>query len=68
MATIELGRFNDIDAHILIGRLRSEGIGAFPAPTSPAGLWGGLWTSVLIDEGDLAAARRIAVENLSEDP
>ena len=68
MAVIELGRFTDINAQILIGRMRADGIGAFPAPSSPTLRGGGMmWTSVLIDDADLDAARRIATEDLSED-
>lgn len=68
MGVIELGRFTDIDAQILIGRLRAEGIGAFPAPSSTTLQGGGMmWTSILIDDADLDEARRIATEDLSEE-
>lgn len=59
MSAVELGRFNPIAAELLIGKLRAEGIEAFPLPTSDDGGRGP--TGVLIDEADLAAARAIVI-------
>ncbi len=59
MSAVQLGWFNPIQADLLIGKLRVEGIGAFPLPSSDDGGRGP--TGVLIDESDLAAARAIVL-------
>jgi hypothetical protein len=65
MALVELGRFARMEAQILVGRLESEGIPAiaFDGEASIAeGSWLLIPTRVMVDEDDLAAARRIAEE------
>ncbi|KQU53286.1 hypothetical protein ASG67_09835 [Sphingomonas sp. Leaf339] len=62
MSLVELGRFNRNEAHILVGRLESEGIDAvaFDAGSSIAdGSWLLIPVRVMVDEDDLAAAERI---------
>ena len=59
---VELGRFDRNLAHILIGRLESEGIPAiaFDGETSIGdGSWLLIPVRVMVDEDDLAAARAI---------
>lgn len=62
MALVELGRFNRFEAHILIGRLESEGIDAvsFDGEMS-LGEGSALLipARVMVDADDLAAARAI---------
>ena len=62
MALVELGRFNRNEAHILIGRLDSEGIDAV-ALDGNASIADGSYlfipVRVMVDDGDLAAARVI---------
>ena len=59
---VELGRFDRNLAHILIGRLQSEGIPAV-AFDGEASIGDGSWllipVRVMVDEDDLAAARAI---------
>jgi hypothetical protein len=57
MSGVEIGRFDSIQADLLIGKLQSSGIPAFPLPTSFDDVRGP--TGVLIDESDLADARAI---------
>ncbi|GAA4774720.1 hypothetical protein GCM10023219_22790 [Stakelama sediminis] len=62
MALVELGRFNRFEAHILQGRLESEGIPAFSfdAETSIAdGSSFLIPVRVMVDESDLEEASRI---------
>lgn len=62
MSLVELGRFNRNEAHIVVGRLESEGIDAvaFDAGSSIAdGSWLLIPVRVMVDEDDLAAAERI---------
>ncbi|MBJ6122763.1 DUF2007 domain-containing protein [Sphingomonas mollis] len=62
MSLVELGRFNRNEAHIVIGRLESEGIDAvaFDAGSSIAdGSWLLIPVRVMVDEDDLATAERI---------
>ena len=62
MNVAELGRFNRNEAHILIGRLESEGIAAiaFDGETSIGdGSYLFIPVRVMVDEADLAAAQRI---------
>lgn len=62
MALAELGRFDRNLAHIIVGRLEDDGIDAvvFDAGTSLAeGSWLLIPVRVMVDEDDLAAARRI---------
>lgn len=62
MALVELGRFNRNEAHILIGRLDSEGIDAV-ALDGNASIADGSYlfipVRVMVDDEDLAEARRI---------
>jgi hypothetical protein len=62
MPLVELGRFNRFEAHMLIGRLESEGIDAvsFDGEMS-LGEGSALLipARVMVDEDDLAAARAI---------
>ena len=57
MSAVQLGWFNPVQADLLIGKLRAEGIAAFPLPSSDEGPRP---TGVLVDDSDLAAARAIA--------
>lgn len=62
MTPVELGRYDRNLAHIIIGRLASEGIDAvaFDAGTSIAdGSWLLIPVRVMVDPDDLARARRI---------
>lgn len=62
MSLVELGRFNRNEAHIVVGRLESEGIDAvaFDAGSSIAdGSWLLIPVRVMVDEDDLAVAERI---------
>lgn len=59
---MELGRYDRNLAHILVGRLESDGIPAvaFDGGASIAdGSWLLIPVRVMVDEGDLAAARAI---------
>jgi hypothetical protein len=67
MAEIELGRWNHITANILIGRLQSEGIAAFPLPQS-SGYDSGEWIGILIDDSDLQKAREIVLATDTKRP
>ncbi|MGY4395090.1 hypothetical protein ACVWZA_000251 [Sphingomonas sp. UYAg733] len=62
MALVELGRFNRNEAHILIGRLDSEGVVAI-AFDGEASISDGSYlfiaVRVMVDEDDLATARAI---------
>lgn len=63
MALVELGRYPRNEAHILVGRLDSEGIDAvaFDAGASIAdGSWLLIPVRVMVDEDDLPAAQVIA--------
>ena len=63
MALAEVGRFTRNEAHIVVGRLESEGIPAvaFDAGSSIAdGSWLLIPVRVMVDEDDLAAAQAIA--------
>lgn len=62
MALAELGRYDRNLAHILVGRLASEGVAAvaFDAGSSIAdGSWLLIPVRVMVDEDDLARARAI---------
>ena len=62
MALVELGRYSQGEAHIVVGRLESEGIPAiaFDAGSSIAdGSWLLIPVRVMVDEDDLTAARTI---------
>ncbi|CAN5553264.1 hypothetical protein BH09PSE4_BH09PSE4_17670 [soil metagenome] len=65
MSLVELGRFNRNEAHILIGRLESEGIPAI-AFDGEASIGDGSYflipVRVMIDEEDVAAARAIIAQ------
>jgi len=66
MALVELGRFDRNLAHILVGRLESEGIPAvaFDGGSSIAdGSWLLIPVRVMVDDDDLEAARAILGEN-----
>jgi hypothetical protein len=62
VALVELGRFNRNEAHIVIGRLDSEGIDAL-ALDGNASIADGSYlfipVRVMVDDEDLAAARKI---------
>lgn len=63
MALVELGRYPRNEAHILVGRLDSEGIDAvaFDAAASIAdGSWLLIPVRVMVDADDLPAAQAIA--------
>jgi hypothetical protein len=65
MSLVELGGFSYPEAHILIGRLESEGIPAiaFDAGTHMIeGSFRLIPVRVMVDEDDLVAARRIVAE------
>ena len=65
MTFAELGRFNRNEAHILIGRLGSEGIDAvaFDGETSIGdGSYLFIPVRVMVSEADLAAARKIVAD------
>ncbi len=62
MSLVELGRFNRNEAHILIGRLESEGIPAiaFDGETSIGdGSYLFIPVRVMVDDDDLALAKAI---------
>ncbi|RDE04844.1 DUF2007 domain-containing protein [Sphingomonas aracearum] len=62
MSLVELGRFNRNEAHILIGRLESEGIPAiaFDGETSIGdGSYLFIATRVMVDDEDLAEAQAL---------
>ncbi|QIG78647.1 putative signal transducing protein [Stakelama tenebrarum] len=68
MALAEIGRFNRFEAHILVGRLESEGIPAvaFDAEASIAdGSAFLIPVRVMVDAEDVAEARAI-IENLPD--
>ena len=62
MSLAELGRFDRNEAHIIVGRLESEGIPAI-AFDSNASIGDGSWllvpVRVMVDVEDLTAARAI---------
>jgi Putative prokaryotic signal transducing protein len=65
MALVEIGRFNRNEAHILIGRLDSEGIPAiaFDGNSSIAdGSYLFIPVRLMVDDEDAAAARRIIAD------
>lgn len=65
MALVELGRFNRNEAHILIGRLEADGIGAvaFDGESSIGdGSYLFIAVRVMVDEHDLPAAQRIVAD------
>lgn len=62
MSLAELGRFDRMEAHIIVGRLESEGIPAiaFDGETSIGdGSWLLIPVRVMVAEDDLAEARAI---------
>ena len=61
MALVELGRFDRNEAHIIVGRLESEGIGAvaFDGEGNIYGTWLLVPVRVMVDEDDLGAARAV---------
>jgi len=61
MALAELGRFDRNEAHIIVGRLESEGIPAvaFDAEGGIYGTWLLIPVRVMVDEDDLAAAQAV---------
>ena len=62
MSLVELGRFERIEAHLLVGRLDSEGIDAvaFDGGASMAeGSWLLIPVRVMVDDADLSRARRV---------
>jgi len=62
MSLVELGRFERIEAHLVVGRLDSEGIDAvaFDGGASMAeGSWLLIPVRVMVDEDDVARARRV---------
>ena len=65
MALVEIGRFDRNEAHILIGRLESEGIMAF-AMDGNASIADGSYllipVRVMVDDEDEAAARKLIVD------
>jgi hypothetical protein len=68
MAIIEVGRFNRNEAHIVIGRLDSEGIPAFALDDNASiadGSYLFIPVRVMVDEDDADAARRIIAEAAS---
>lgn len=65
MSLVELGRFDRNEAHLIVGRLDSEGIDAlaFDAGASIAdGSWLLIPVRVMVDEDDLAAAQAVLRE------
>ncbi len=62
MTLTELGRFPRNEAHIIVGRLESEGIGAI-AFDGDMSIGDGSWllvpVRVMVDQDDLPDARRI---------
>ncbi|HVF92871.1 MAG TPA: DUF2007 domain-containing protein [Sphingomonas sp.] len=65
MTLVELGRFGRNEAHILVGRLDSEGIDAV-AFDGEASIGDGSYllipVRVMVDEDDLAIARQIVAD------
>ena len=62
MSLVELGRFERIEAHLVVGRLDSEGIDAvaFDGGASMAeGSWLLIPVRVMVDEDDVARSRRV---------
>jgi hypothetical protein len=61
MALAELGRFDRNEAHIIVGRLESEGIPAvaFDGEGNIYGTWLLTPVRVMVDEDDLTAARAV---------
>jgi hypothetical protein len=63
MPLVELGRYTHPEAHILIGRLESEGIPAIAFDAGTNIVEGGMGffipVRVMVDDSDLAAAARI---------
>ncbi|GGO92095.1 DUF2007 domain-containing protein [Stakelama pacifica] len=62
MALVEIGRFNRFEAHILEGRLKSEGIPCFAFDAEASIADGSAFlipVRVMVDESDAEAARRI---------
>ena len=62
MSLVELGRYDRIEAHMVVGRLDSEGIDAvaFDGGASVAdGSWLLIPVRVMVDDDDLAPARAI---------
>ncbi|WNO53836.1 DUF2007 domain-containing protein [Stakelama saccharophila] len=68
MALVELGRFNRFEAHIVQGRLESEGIPAFSFDAEASIADGSAFlipVRVMVDERDLELARKM-LDNLPE--
>lgn len=62
MALVELGRFNRFEAHIVVGRLESEGIAAISFDSEMSLSEGSallIPVRVMVDPDDLDAARQI---------
>ncbi len=62
MSLAEVGRYDRMEAHIIVGRLENEGIPAiaFDGGASIAdGSWLLIPVRVMVDEDDVDAARRI---------
>ena len=62
MARVELGRFAAPEAHLLVGRLESEGIMAFAFDVGThlvEGSFGFIPVRVMVDDEDYPAARAI---------
>ncbi|MCP8890471.1 putative signal transducing protein [Sphingomonas faeni] len=62
MSLVELGRYGRNEAHIIVGRLESEGIPAIAFDGGMSimeGSWLLIPVRVMVDEDDLAAARDI---------
>jgi Putative prokaryotic signal transducing protein len=66
MSLVEVGRFPGVEAEIIVGRLESENIGAVAFDVGLSSVYGsiGLFASVrvMVDEEDLAAARKIIAD------
>ena len=65
MALVEVGRFNRFEAHILEGRLDSEGIPCFSFDAEASIADGSAFlipVRVMVDERDEAAARKIITD------
>ena len=58
---VQLGRFGAVEADIIVGRLASEGIEALASGRALASLYP-LAVTVMVDERDLPAARRIITD------
>ncbi|MBW4331337.1 DUF2007 domain-containing protein [Stakelama sp. CBK3Z-3] len=62
MALVEVGRFNRFEAHILQGRLESEGIPCFAFDAEASIADGSAFlipVRIMVDESDLGPARKI---------